>query len=81
MPLMCHYLLVYNLVSQQLIHQDEFRDPKAAADAYSAMEAQHRNDEDLEIVLVGADSIETIRRTHAHYFDDEPAASPYLTGV
>ncbi|MEY2441862.1 MAG: hypothetical protein QOJ46_1288, partial [bacterium] len=36
-----------------------------------------------EIVLVGADSIETIKRTHGQYFAGEANAhaSPYLAGV
>jgi hypothetical protein len=34
-------------------------------------------------VLVGADSNETIKRTHGQYFADEAdaTASPYLAGV
>jgi hypothetical protein len=39
----------------------------------------------MEIVLVGADSIETVMLTHGNYWavdpEAEPAASPYLTGV
>ena len=35
------------------------------------------------IVLVGADSIDTIKRTHGQYFEDgdQAHASPYLAGV
>ncbi len=47
------------------------------------MEEKHRDDRHMEIVLVGADSIETVMLTHGNYFDAkaEPSASPYLAGV
>lgn len=80
MPLI-HFLLVYDLKAGQLVSQESFTDGSKAAAGYSACERDHRGDEDLEIVLVGADSIETVRVTHGQYFDGEPSASPYLAGV
>jgi hypothetical protein len=58
----------------------EFRDGEEAAQAYARMEAEHRGDDDVEIVLVGADSIETIRLTHGQYFEEgaPTAATPFL---
>jgi hypothetical protein len=79
-----HFLLVYDLQQQKLIHEEAFDDPHEAATAYGEMEAQNRGNRNVEIVLVGADSIETIRRTHGHYFDGgapTEGASPFLTGV
>jgi len=76
-----HFLLVYDLVSQRLIKQEEFSDGDVAAVAYAALEREYKGREDLEIVLVGADSIETIKRTHAHYFDAVGTASPYLASA
>lgn len=77
-----HYLLVYDLNLQKLIDLREFADGEEAAQAYARMEAEHRGNSDVEIVLVGADSIETIQLTHGQYFDDadteSPTASPYL---
>jgi hypothetical protein len=32
------------------------------------LEREHRGDDKLEIVLIGSDSIETVRRTHSNYF-------------
>lgn len=56
-----------------------------ALHAYEQMEEGHRNERNMEIVLVGADSIETVMLTHGNYWaaepGAEPAASPYLTGV
>lgn len=63
-----HFLLVYDVRLQRLVRRDEFVDAGEAATAYAQLEAEHRMNRDFEIVLVGADSIETIMRTHGHYF-------------
>jgi hypothetical protein len=76
-----HFLLVYDLAAQCLIEQQEFSDGGEAASAYSALEREYQGREDLEIVLVGADSIETIKRTHAHYFDAAATTSPFLASA
>jgi hypothetical protein len=78
-----HFLLVYDLNLQKLIVQQEFADGEEAAQAYARMEAEHRGNNDVEIVLVGADSIETIHLTHGQYFEEgEPTvATPFLLGV
>jgi vacuolar-type H+-ATPase subunit F/Vma7 len=76
-----HFLLVYDLGAQRLIEQQEFGDGDEASAAYAALERRYKDRDDLEIVLVGADSIETIKRTHAHYFDAVETASPFLAGV
>lgn len=78
-----HFLLVYDLRQQKLVHNAEFHDAQKASTEYARLEAKHRGDRDLEIVLVGADSLDTIKTTHGHYFDgDAPAsASPFLAGV
>jgi hypothetical protein len=46
----------------------EFDDEEAATAAYGALELEHLGHRDLEIALLGADSLDTIRRTHGHYF-------------
>ena len=64
-----HFLLVYDHAQQHLVDRREFSNGAAAATAYAELEAIHRDERNLEIVLVGADSIDTIMRTHGHYFD------------
>lgn len=76
-----HFLLVYDFGAQRLVSQKEFGDGNEAATAYAALESKYRGRDDLEIVLVGADSIETIKRTHAHYFDAVEADSPFLASA
>ncbi|HET8954711.1 MAG TPA: hypothetical protein VFN18_03525 [Solirubrobacterales bacterium] len=76
-----HFLLVYDLNAQRLIAQEQFEDGAEAARAYAEHERKFQGREDLEIVLVGADSIETIRQTHAHYFDSVGTGSPFLASA
>lgn len=63
-----HFLLVYSHARQLLVHQGEFTDSTKATAAYTAAEKKHVNESDYEIVLIGSDSIETVMRTHGHYF-------------
>jgi hypothetical protein len=76
-----HFLLVYDLAAQRLVKQQEFSDGDEAAVAYADLEREFKGSQDLEIVLVGADSIETIMRTHAHYFDAVGTTSPFLASA
>lgn len=87
-PVVQHFLLVFDHALAKLVHEDSFgEDLDAAVAAYSAMEAQHRDHANIDIVLVGSDSIETVRHTHANYFDGSAflgknhAVSPYLQGI
>jgi hypothetical protein len=66
-----HFLLVYSHDEQRLLEQDEFRDATKATRAYADAEASYRGKNNFEIVLIGSDSIETIMKTHGHYFAAE----------
>jgi hypothetical protein len=77
-----HYLLVYDHTQEQLIELREFTDAEEAAAAYAELEQKHRGNSALEIVLVGADSIDTIRQTHGNYFNgDSDAPITRLAGA
>jgi len=65
-----HFLIVYDLRRQHLVSAREFRSAVEAAAAYGDAERAHVGDDSIEIVLVGADSLATIRQTHGHYFAD-----------
>jgi hypothetical protein len=65
-----HFLLVYDLRRRELRSAREFRSADEAARAYGEAEREYISDENVEIVLVGADSLGTIRQTHGHYFND-----------
>ena len=46
----------------------EFRDGRRASNEYARVEREHIDDPVVEIVLVGADSLDTLKVTHSHYF-------------
>jgi hypothetical protein len=77
MPLL-HFLLIYDRNREALVETLELgEDAEAAARTYSAAEQEFRGQEEIEVVLVGAESLDTIRVTHSHYFDGEAAAEPF----
>jgi len=62
-----HFLLVCSYRQGRLVEQTEFTDLAEATVAYEAAERRCPSEE-YETVLVGADSIDTVRQTHGHYF-------------
>ncbi len=77
-----HFLLVFDHARGSLIEEKHFHeDGIAALAAYSAKEKDHSGDRNIEIVLIGSDSIETVRLTHANYYDGSVAVSKYLAGI
>ena len=74
MAIVVHFLLVYDHAAGHLREEQTFRDPELAVAAYAKMEEKHRNEPRVEIVLVGADSIATVRQTHGHYFEAQKRA-------
>lgn len=78
-----HFLLVYSFDEGRLVRQSEFSGAKEATAAYTEAEQECRNREDFdrfEVVLVGADSIQTVMQTHGHYFksSDQSLFSDFL---
>jgi hypothetical protein len=64
-----HFLVVYD-IRNGLAHVDGFeRDYDAALAAYAEAEEAHRTDENVEVVLLGSDSLGTLERTHSSYFE------------
>ena len=66
-----HFLVVYNL-SEGRAHVREFgTDYDGALAAYAEAEKDFENRDTYDIVLLGADSMDTIKRTHSSYFHTE----------
>jgi hypothetical protein len=77
-----HFLLVFDHQQGKLILEEHFgTNGQRALDAYQVMEMQHRHDLHIDIVLIGSDSIETVRLTHANYYTGKAAVSKYLVGL
>ena len=63
-----HFLVVYDISvgEAQVVPFDN--DYEAALEAYNNLEQEHRKDANVEVVLLGSDSIDTLHRTHSSYF-------------
>lgn len=76
-----HFLLVFDHAAAKLIDEQEFDDVYAAMAAYERYESQFDSNDKMEVVLIGADSIETVRETHANYFDGTAALAHALAKI
>lgn len=63
-----HFLIVYDIPSANADVRPYGTDYDAALDAYDQAEQDARDRSDVEVVLLSADSLETIKRTHSSYF-------------
>ncbi len=64
------FLITFDHDARKLIGLEEFRNAAQALKAYSEREEQYRNNSRVEVVLLGADSIDAIKVTHSNYFED-----------
>jgi hypothetical protein len=76
-----HYLVIYDIPSGKARVREFGDDYDAAIEAYNAIEREYHDREDLDIVLLGADSLDTIARTHSSYFETESFESLLPPGV
>ncbi|MGH2902266.1 MAG: hypothetical protein ACRDK7_01530 [Solirubrobacteraceae bacterium] len=63
-----HFLVIYDVRARHA-SVEEFSDYDAALLAYENIEKEHLGRDDLDVVLLGADSLETIKKTHSSYFE------------
>ncbi len=72
-----YFLLTFRVADRSVAVEAFGADETAATDAYSRLEREVGDHGEVEVVLVGADSIETVRKTHSHYFsaDEDVLAS------
>jgi hypothetical protein len=68
-----HFLLVFDHAQAKLIEQQEFSNVVKAMAVYADRETKYDANAKIEVVLIGADSIETVKQTHANYFDGTAA--------
>ncbi len=69
-PRIQHFILVFDRSAGHMVDQLTFgTDAQRAIAAYEDLEERYRHDAHMDIVLVGSDSIETVKVTHANYFD------------
>ena len=64
-----HFLVIYDPATGDVAVESFESDYDAAQAAYSRAEQKSsEKQDDLDIVLLGADSLETIKQTHSSYF-------------
>jgi hypothetical protein len=75
------FLIVYDTESGGVEVSDFGDDAARAANAYTAAEAELGETGKYEVVLIGADSLETIHVTHAHYFERQANGRSLRSGL
>ena len=64
-----HFLLRFDRAKDELVECREFgTDAESALTAYSELEREHWDCPAMDIVLIGSDSLETVKVTHSTYF-------------
>lgn len=67
-----HFLIVFDHDQRRTVRRiQRFDDAGTANDAYAAAEQQYADEPHIEVVLLGSDSVATLRRTHPNYFPQE----------
>lgn len=64
-----HFLVSYDLDTGKTKVEPFGTDYDVAQAAYAEAERANAEDENLDIVLLSADSLETIKQTHSSYFN------------
>jgi hypothetical protein len=66
-----HYLVVYR-VAEERVEMSEYSSEQyeEALDAYRATEETHRDEPGVEVVLLSADSPESLMATHGRFFEE-----------
>ncbi len=59
---MNHYLVVFDRSSGEVLRSQRFTDPGKALEARFAEERKHRGEASIEVVVLGADSWDALRR-------------------
>ena len=66
-----HFLVTRDVASGRTTVKEFGTDYEAAQAAYSAAEREAAVQQDVDVVLLSADSLETIKRTHSSYFEPD----------
>ena len=67
---MTHFLLVYDLAEGRLVSLEPFAEENRsrALERRFELEREHAGDQNLEVIVLSAPSLEALQRTHARYF-------------
>ena len=66
-----HFLLIYDRAAGLQVEVREIgTDSSGAVAAYQEVEREFTHNPRMDVVLVGSDSLDTVRVTHSNYFDE-----------
>ena len=66
---MISFLVVFERSVGRVIQMDQFGDKREALRGRFTAERRYQDQPDVEVVVLNADSEESLRRTHARYFE------------
>lgn len=69
-PRIRHYLLIYRPSDHSRLQTLEFEDIDEAQTRFAEIERELQGEQDVDVVMFTARSLESVRRTHPHYFGD-----------
>ncbi|WP_419837008.1 hypothetical protein [Candidatus Poriferisodalis sp.] len=72
------FLIAFDHDARKQLSLEEYSDTAQALRAYGEREEQYRANPRVEVVLLGADSLDAIRVTHSNYFEDTVDALGHL---
>lgn len=72
-----YFLVIFNRITGELISNETFVSSEIAADELFKAEQFYDGSETIEVVLLGSDSIETLKKTHGHYFSGKRVNTDY----
>jgi hypothetical protein len=75
-----HFLIVYDIPAAKAEVVQFEHDYDAALAAYNDAEEHYRDDPEIEVVLLGSDSLETLESTHSSYFELSEAHIDQIVG-
>ena len=65
---MRHFLVVYNRHEGRIVRRRAYRGAADALDARFAAEREFKGQPDIEVVVLGGESWQSVERTHSRYF-------------
>jgi hypothetical protein len=65
---MNHYLMVFNRSTGEILRRQRYGDRDDALKARFSEERKHHDEPGIEVVVLGAVSWDSLRRTHGRYF-------------
>ncbi len=80
-PPIKHFLITYDIEAAHAKVRRFGTNYAAALDAYTKAEEAGKDDPNLDIVLVGAENIDVIKRTHSSYFETRDEFETLLQGI